>query len=97
MKRQQKFITILSLIVALTGLPPVVAADAGRDSGGEQFGPVQSHNVSRKVQLTASQMDNVHAGGIWEEIWRPITQSDIRSAFENYGSLCTSIDNLFGC
>jgi hypothetical protein len=36
MKREQKFITMLSLILALSGLSPVAAADVGMEADGPQ-------------------------------------------------------------
>jgi hypothetical protein len=64
MKRQQKFIPTLSLIVALSGLSPVVAADAGRTSDGVRSQPEDHRQLSSPVgyKLSPEQMDNVHAG-----------------------------------
>jgi hypothetical protein len=63
MRQQQKFMTTLSLIVALSGLSPVVAADAGGTSGGERVQPDQRQfERPMMYKLTPEQMDNLHAG-----------------------------------
>jgi hypothetical protein len=59
-------ITSVSLIVALTGLSPVVAADdAGRTAVGEQIPPA-THRASgiQKNKLSPEQLDTVVAGRI---------------------------------
>ena len=59
MKRQQKFITTLSLIVALSGLSPVMAAV----DGGELGNSVQGQSgQSRKTVLSTAKLDSIHAG-----------------------------------
>ena len=59
MKRQQKFITTLSLIVALSGLSPVMAAV----DGGELGSSVQGQSgQSRKTVLSTAKLDSIHAG-----------------------------------
>jgi hypothetical protein len=63
MKQQQKFITTLGLIVALSSLSPVMAADVGSTSGGEakqaSSTPSESH---KRYQLSTPQMDKIHGG-----------------------------------
>ena len=63
MKQLQYIITTFSLIVALSGLSPVVAADAGRtyDSVRIQADQKSTENT-QAMRLSAAQMDNVHAG-----------------------------------
>jgi hypothetical protein len=62
--KQRHYITALTMIVALTGLSPVVVADAERPSVAEQG--YQSHrdspNSAEGYKLSAEQMDKVHAG-----------------------------------
>jgi hypothetical protein len=78
MKRQQKFITALSLIVALSGLSPMVAADAGGTLEGGPTQPqhktdevttrealkVNGNEKREKLILTSAEMDGVK-GGFW--------------------------------
>lgn len=67
MKQLQK-ITTVALIVALTGLSPVVVADVagGKERpANSQSDPVPPH----KIALTAQQMDTVTAGDL-SEPWR---------------------------
>lgn len=62
MKRQQKFVTTLSLIVAVSGVSPVVAADAGSTSGEAKQAnstPSESH---KRYQLSTAEMDKIHGG-----------------------------------
>jgi hypothetical protein len=67
MKRQQQFITTLSLTVALSGLSPVMAADAERTSGDVRLQVHQRQSGKpQRVSLSAEQMDNVR-GGRWNE------------------------------
>lgn len=63
MKQPQYIITTFSLIVALSGLSPVVMADAGRASGEERIHTEQSlSGGSKAYRLTPEQMDEVSAG-----------------------------------
>jgi hypothetical protein len=67
MKRQQKFITTFSLIVALSSLSPVVAADAGNALGD---GTVQANSDQLtgnrlRVVLTSEQLDQTRGGAGW--------------------------------
>jgi hypothetical protein len=63
MKRQQKFITTVSLIVALSGLSSVVAADEGMASGHRRIHSVTENSEnSRPVLLSHEQMDGITAG-----------------------------------
>jgi len=61
--KQRQYITTFSLIVALTGLSPVVAADAGTPAGGERI-----HQIPRQFdsplgyKLTPEQMDGIRGG-----------------------------------
>jgi hypothetical protein len=65
MKRHQKFITTLSLIVALTGMSPVVMADAGSTSGGGRIQPdTRQFESSLEYKLSTEQMDNIRGGMI---------------------------------
>jgi hypothetical protein len=62
MKQQQKFITTLSLIVGLSGLSPVMAADRGT-SGGEAIQPDMRRSDNHlRHKLSTAQMDQIHAG-----------------------------------
>jgi hypothetical protein len=72
MRQQQKFITTLSLIVALSGLSPVMAADAGRPSGGEKFQP-DSRPIESPLgyKLSPEQMDKLYGGMINQDIPPP--------------------------
>ena len=60
MKQLQYIITTFSLIVALTGLSPVVAADA---ESGERTDP-QPFESPLGYKLTTDQMDGIHGGMI---------------------------------
>jgi len=63
--KQRQYITTFSLIVALTGLSPVMAADAGRTSAGERGQPDQKRFESTLgYKLSPEQMDKVHGGTI---------------------------------
>ena len=60
--KQRQYITTFSLIVALTGLSPVVVADV---AGGKER-PANSHSdpvPPQTIELTAHQMDAVTGGG----------------------------------
>jgi len=63
--RQRQYITTFSLIVALTGLSPVVVAEAGTPAGGERI-----HQISRQLdsplgyKLSPEQMDGIRGGRI---------------------------------
>jgi hypothetical protein len=63
MKRRQKFITTLSLIGALSGLSPVMAADAGMNTGNERIN-TNNQRIERPLsyKLSPEQMDKTHAG-----------------------------------
>jgi hypothetical protein len=65
MKQQQKFITNLSLIVALTGLSPVMTAEA---SDGERL-PTDQRQIQSPLRynLSPEQIDNIHAGRSMEK------------------------------
>ena len=63
MKRQQKFITSLSLIAALSGMSSAVSADAGGPSSDVRTAADKravDHSVA--YQLSNEQMDKVNAG-----------------------------------
>ena len=62
--KQRQYITAFSLIVALTGLSPVVAADVRRRSANamENKSPIRT----RMVELTDHQMDSITAGNIFD-------------------------------
>jgi hypothetical protein len=63
MKQLQYIITTFSLIVAFTGMSPVVVADAGRPSGGERFQPDSRQIESPlRYKLSTEQMDNIRGG-----------------------------------
>ena len=67
--KQLQCITTLSLIIALSGLSPVVAADAGMEAGGPQNQQTHQSNAPPvKLALSLAQMDEIHAG-------REITQA----------------------
>jgi hypothetical protein len=57
MKRQQKFITTLSLIVALSGLAPVVAAEPGGTADDARRQPQVAANAGRTSDGVRSQPD----------------------------------------
>ena len=62
--KQLQHVTTFSLIIALTGLSPVVAADAGRTSDDEGIQPDQRRVDSPlSYHLSLEQMDGIHAGG----------------------------------
>ncbi|MGZ8223740.1 MAG: hypothetical protein ACXWTE_01295 [Methylobacter sp.] len=68
MKQQPYIITTFGLMIALTGLSPIMAADAGRISGGGQIQPEQRQLESpQEYTLSPEQMDNIHAGMIATE------------------------------
>jgi hypothetical protein len=69
--KQRQCIATVSLILALTGLSPVMAADAGMESGGAQNQTHPSNAPPAKFALSLAQMDEVHAG-------REITQAVYR-------------------
>jgi hypothetical protein len=63
MKQLQYIITTFSLIVALTGLSPVLAADAERTSGRSPLQP--DHQMSDnavRYRLAPAQMDRIKGG-----------------------------------
>ena len=61
----RQYITMFSLILALTGLSPVAAAEAGSTSDGEQILPDQRQFESPvRYKLSPGQMDMVRAGRI---------------------------------
>jgi hypothetical protein len=61
--KQRPYITIFSLIVALTGLSLAMAADAGSTSGGERIQPASGQfGHPLRYNLSSEQMDSVHAG-----------------------------------
>lgn len=62
--KQRQYITTFSLIVSLTGLSPVVAADAGSTSGGERTQPDTRQFEGRPIGYTLSpkQMDKIYGG-----------------------------------
>ena len=62
---QRKYIAALTMIVGLTGLSPMVAADAGRTSDGDrqQMARLQLERP-QTYKLSPEQMDNVHAGAV---------------------------------
>jgi len=63
--KQSQYITTFSLILALTGLSPMVAADAGRTSGGERIQPdTRQFESPRGYKLSTEQMDNIRGGMI---------------------------------
>ncbi|MGH9195614.1 MAG: hypothetical protein ACRD1T_07735, partial [Acidimicrobiia bacterium] len=63
MKQLQHIIASFGLIMALTGVSSVLAADAGRTSGGERIQPDQRQFESPlNYRLSPAQMDDVHAG-----------------------------------
>lgn len=63
--KQRQYITTFILIMALTGLSPVAAADAGRTSGVERIQPDQRQFESPlEYKLSPEQMDKVHMGGV---------------------------------
>jgi hypothetical protein len=63
MKREQKFITMLSLILVLSGLSSVAAADVGMEADGPQNQQTHQSNAPPvKFALSLAQMDEVHAG-----------------------------------
>ena len=67
--KQHQYITTFSLIVALTGLSPVVAADAERTSGGERIQPDTRQFASRLgYKLSPEQMDKLYGGMINQDI-----------------------------
>ena len=71
--KQLRYVAAFSLIVALTGLSSVMAADAGRTSDGDAKQAINpKHTTSRVMKkLTHIQMDNIHGGylgdGGWED------------------------------
>jgi hypothetical protein len=68
--KQLQYITTFSLILAFTGLSPVVAADAGRTSGGERIQPdLRQIENPLGYKLSPEQMDKVHGGNrsLWPE------------------------------
>ena len=61
--KQLSYITVFSLIVALTGLSPVVAADAGWPSNYAPSQPDELLNdIDHPLKLSTAQMDNIRAG-----------------------------------
>ena len=63
--KQRQSITTFSLIVALTGLSPMVAADAGSTSGGERSQPdTRQFESPLMYKLTPEQMDEVAGGSL---------------------------------
>ncbi len=66
--KQRQFITAFSLIVVLSGLSPVVAADVA----GEEVRHAHSQSEPvppQKIELTAHQMDAVTGGGLGLPGW----------------------------
>ena len=62
--KQLQHVTTFSLIIALTGLSPVVAADAGTTSDDERIQPDQRPvDSSLSYHLSLEQMDGINAGG----------------------------------
>jgi hypothetical protein len=63
MKQQLQYVATFSLIVAVTGLSPALAADAGRTSGRSRLQP--DHQMSEntvRYRLAPAQMDKVRGG-----------------------------------
>ena len=66
--KQLQYIATFSLIVAVTGLSPVVAADAGRTSGGERIQPnTRQFEDSIGYKLSPKQLDKIYGGMINED------------------------------
>jgi hypothetical protein len=61
--KRRKYITTFGLVVALTGLSPVVAADAGRTPGSERILPDQRQRPLM-YKLSYEQMDKVAGGSM---------------------------------
>lgn len=77
MKQPQYFITTFSLIVALTGLSAVMAADAADNTAGR----ARSQPLERKSQtylLTLEEMDLVTAGRWKDNYYRQAYQNAVR-------------------
>jgi hypothetical protein len=61
--KQRQYITTFSLILALTALSPVVAADAERTSGGERTQPdTRQFEGPIGYTLSPEQMDKIYGG-----------------------------------
>lgn len=61
--KQLQHVTTFSLIIALTGLSPVLEADAGKQPDGSLIQPDQRRiETPLKYQLTLTQLDAVKAG-----------------------------------
>jgi hypothetical protein len=70
--KQRQYITTFSLMVALTGLSPVVAADAGRATDGAQIQPDRRQFESPLgYKLSPEQMDKLYGGMINQDIPPP--------------------------
>ncbi len=61
--KQRQYITIFGLIMTLTGLSPIVTADAGSTSvSGRIQEARQDRESPQRYELGQAQLDRVHAG-----------------------------------
>ena len=87
MKQLQYFVTTFSLIVALTGLSPMVAADAERTSDDARIQPDQRQSESSLgFRLSTEQMDNIQ-GGMIDDGHNPTSGFDPTDPQQTHGGV----------
>ncbi len=94
--KQRQFITAFSLIVVLSGLSPVVAADVAGEEvrhAMENKSPIPT----RMVELTDHQMDSVTAGNIFDFVKHVVRNGAAWITQDVSGMVRQAKYDLLGC